>query len=291
MSDQSLDQQASEFLANSDSKQTETIDTEAAAAGEAKTEAAPEKPKTPQEEIAEAKASKAEAEKMLSEAKEKLAKVNSQFGAHARKQRALDEREAKVIEREKALSSVSSVEEIANYLAKARNVTLDEIWKEWSDEIQKGGPSPELQLKREREAFAREKAEREQRDKEAAERASLEARQREGMQYGAQIDATMADPAFATSFPRISAQPRTLIERFMVGELNSYHSQTGTYPDPQEFLQWVESTLPEAPTAQPKPKISPRLPTSKDAASAPNTRGLSEAERDRLALEFLANNA
>lgn len=263
--------------------ETSEPETEAKAEPENKPDA-PEVPevKTPEAILAEAEATK-------KDALARLEKVNSQIAALERKTRSAQEREAKLVEREKAISGLSDPMDITVYLAKQRGVTVDEIWPQWVEYFQNGGKLSETTLaKRERAALQREREELEALKQQKA----SEQKDSIAQQWGNDVDALLTADAFKTSFPRLSGLPNEFLATTIVAKAREYENQTGGFPDPSQLLKFLESQFPAAtvtPEAPKQPEKKPKVQTltSRDIDAPPEARNLSEQEREDLAMQYV----
>jgi hypothetical protein len=267
-------------FAQGDATETET---ESAPAVEAKK---PEPTPTPETILAEAQAEK-------KAAVERLEKVNSQLASFERQKSKFAEREARLIEREKAVENLSSVSDITAHLAKLRGVTDDEIWQEWAEEIKGGGkPSDATIAKRERDKYKRELDE----SKELATKREQEQSQAVVQQWGTEMDGILGAEAFKTSYPRLANVPGVILVDALVAKTKGFQADhSGALPRHADLLAFLESQCPEAEPAKPavteaaKPKTKPRIPTESDASASVGSRELSEAEREELAIEYASS--
>jgi len=265
------------------SSENETTESEPKTEPEKKPEV-PEVPevKTPEAILAEAEAAK-------KDALARLEKVNSQIAALERKTRSAQEREAKLVEREKAIQSLDSVSAITAHLAKARGVTADEIWQEWSEEIRNGGkPSDATIAKRERAALQREREELEA----LKQQKSLEQKNSIAQQWGNDVDGLLGTETAKTSFPQLLRLPKELLATTIIAKAREYETQTGGFPDPSQLLTFLESQFPVAtaiPEAPKQPEKKPKFQslTSRDIDAPPEARNLSEQEREDLAMQYV----
>jgi len=243
--------------------------------------------KTPETILAEAAAEK-------KAASERLEKVNSQIASFERQKSKFAEREARLIEREKAVESLSSVSDITAHLAKLRGVTADEIWQEWAEEIKGGGkPSEATIAKRERDKLRRELEE----SKELATKREQEQSQAVVSQWGTEMDGILAAETFKTSYPRLAAIPSVILVDALVSKTKEFQAEhSGKLPQHADLLAWLESQCPEAEPPKPvvttteaKAKTKPRIPNDSDASASIGARNLSEAEREELAIEYASS--
>jgi hypothetical protein len=253
---------------------------EAPAVEEKKPEPAVET-KTPETILAEAKAEK-------QAAVERLEKVNSQLASFERQKGKLSEREARLIEREKAVESLSSVSDITAHLAKLRGVTADEVWQEWAEEIKGGGkPSEATIAKRERDRYKRELED----TKELATKREQEQSQAVVHQWATEMDNVLGAETFKASYPRLAQVPGEILVSALVAKTKEVQAEhSGALPRHADLLSWLESQFPEAEPAKPVvtelKKTKPRIPTESDAAASVGSRELSEAEREEEAIRF-----
>jgi hypothetical protein len=241
--------------------------------------------KTPEVILAEAAAEK-------KAASERLEKVNSQIASFERQKSKFAEREARLIEREKAVESLSSVSDITAHLAKLRGVTADEIWQEWAEEIKGGGkPSEATVAKRERDKLRRELEE----SKELATKREQEQSQAVVNQWGTEMDGILAAETFKTSYPRLATIPSVILVDALVSKTKEFQAEhSGKLPQHADLLAWLESQCPEAEPPKPvvtelKTKTKPRIPNDSDASASVGARNLSEAEREELAIEYASS--
>jgi hypothetical protein len=259
---------------------------------EKKPDAEKTKPETPEAILAKAEQAKTEAEQARKDASTRLEKINSQHAALVRQRESFEKRQAALIEREKAIESLTTVSDITAHLAKARGVTADEIWQEWAEEIRNGGkPSEATQAKRDRDRIARENADLR---KQAEER---EANQSQVIvqQWGDEMDSALTADTFVTTYPKLAKVPQSILVDAIVAKTEEFRkANSGSLPRHADLLAWFESQIPEAapptvPVEAAKPKTKPTALTSKDTAAPPGIRELTDQEREEEAIRFASN--